>query len=61
LISVHIYRENGFPLSIDWGVEAQFNKGRSTLLGEPSDALITEYFDGGENITVKASGFTTWI
>jgi hypothetical protein len=40
-------------------MEAQFNKGRSTLLGEPSDALITEYFDGGENITVKASGFTT--
>lgn len=43
--------EDGFPLPEGCYIDAQ-RRGKS-LLNEPMDARIIDYFDGGETVTVK--------
>ncbi|KDQ57030.1 hypothetical protein JAAARDRAFT_194214 [Jaapia argillacea MUCL 33604] len=43
--------EDGFPVPESWEVDIQ-RRGKSLWI-EPLDAPITDYFDGGETVTVK--------
>ncbi|EPQ57783.1 hypothetical protein GLOTRDRAFT_126274 [Gloeophyllum trabeum ATCC 11539] len=46
-----ISMEEDFPIPEDWLLDVQ-RRGKSLFL-EPMDAPVTDYFDGGEQITCK--------
>lgn len=47
--------EEGFPPPKGCAIDPQVGGGMG-IIAEPADALVTDYLDGGEDITVKVRG-----